>query len=69
MMDTENCQGTLREMWEIAAESALMDAQQYEDFRAGALQACDEKVEPFLCRISSIIDAKRRGEDNAKFYS
>ena len=59
MADTENCQGALREMWEIAAESVLMDARRYEDCRVGALRACDEKAKPFLCRVLSIIDAKR----------
>ncbi len=59
MMSTENYQEALREIQKIAAECVLMDARQYKDFRAGALQACDEKAKPFLCSVLSIIDTEK----------
>lgn len=58
-------QWALREILEITAECLLMGTRQYEDFKTGTLQACDEKAKPFLCQVLSVIDTARRRKDNA----
>jgi hypothetical protein len=58
-------QRALQRISELAAECVLMDARQYEDFKTGATQACDDKAKPFLCQVLSIIDTVRRRKDNA----